>query len=198
MKTFKEFCADANIQEGWLQDVTRNVSNTVRGVTNRLGITRPQPQAKPKPKPQPVLAYRNYQQGFGSGKDWKPGRWTKEQEQRYGYKPVEMTYYDPTGNPTASGKPLTRTSPPSAAVPYISPTNTRPSIPFGTRFQATRAPMGSNTQSTEFEVTDTGLMGHNAPGFVNPETKFDASPTLRSRLNLTGKQMVYEIGRAHV
>ena len=159
MKTFKEFCADANIQEGWLQDITRNVSNTVRGVTNRLGITRPQPQAKPKP--QPVLAYRNYQQGFGSGKDWKPGKWTEKQKAQYGWEPVKVSSYskaDTPGPSTASGHKWDDQQR-LVAVPWKSSTDKRPTIPFDTNIELTMQPRGRNTNIARTTSQDTGNFG---------------------------------------
>jgi hypothetical protein len=178
MKTYKQFCEDVNIQENWLKDV----SNVTRNITNTLGITKPTP--KPIRKAQPVLAYKNYQQGFGSGKNWKPGKWSPEQEKRHGWKPVEITGYEPTGNLTAWGKPLTRTSPPSVAVPYASNTSTNPRIPFGTKLTFTNAPMGKKTIKTTATVTDTGSFGRRGDlNSVNQNTFADASPSLQCKLN---------------
>ena len=86
MKSFKTFCEDANIQEFW----------------NPFA-----PKVKPNSPQKPVLAYKNYQQGFGVGKNWKPGKWNPEQEKRYGWKPVTVSSYskaDTPGSLTASGE----------------------------------------------------------------------------------------------
>lgn len=189
MKTFKQFCTDANIQENWFQDRIRDV----RSVTNRLGLTKPTP-----PKPQPVLAYRNYQQGVGTGANWKRQNWSPEQQRRYGWRPVEITGYDPTGNLTASQKPLTQTSPPSVAVPYVSRDDKSPRIPFGTQLKFTNKPMGRDTKVIGATVTDTGRFGRQDSDSVNPKTFADASPTLQRLLNPSassttqfGKHMTY-------
>lgn len=178
MKTFREFCSDANIYEFWNPFASK-------------------PKPNPKPPQQPVLAHKNYQQGFGSGKNWKPGTWTPEQQARYGYKPVKVSAYDPTGNVTASGKPFTTNTPPSVAVPYVSKTNKKPTIPFGTKIDFTTAPMGRNTKSTSAEVTDTGNFGRKDSESTNANVFADVSPTLRNKLvpgtssTEFGKPMVY-------
>ena len=138
MKTFQNFCKDANIQEFW----------------NPFA-----PKVAPS-NPQPVLAYKNYQQGFGKGKDWKPGKWSPEQEKRYGWKPVQVSSYskaDTPGSLTASGHRFDDRQR-LVAVPYASRTSSRPSVPFGTRLQMTTAPGTSRPVATT-TVRDTGNFG---------------------------------------
>lgn len=186
MKTFSEFCKDANIQENWFQ-----------GIINSISPNPPKPPSPPKPKPI-VLAYKNYKPGV---LDKSTGRFTQRhhtppEKIRYGWKPVEVTGYDPTGNLTAYQKPLTQTSPPSVAVPYVSSRSNAPKIPFGTQLKFTNKPMGKDTKTIGAEVTDTGDFGR--PDAVNPKTYADASPTLQrllnpraSNTNEFGKHMTY-------
>jgi hypothetical protein len=171
MKTFKEFCKDANIQEGWME----NIRNAVSGVTNRLGITKPQP----KPKPQPVLAYKTIkgvpQQGFGSGANWKPGRWNERQKARYGWEPVKASSYskaDTPGSLTASGHKFDDTQR-LVAVPWRSSTDKRPSVPFGTKIDLTMEPRGTNTTIARTTSQDTGNFG--PAGEYNKTTMMDLS-----------------------
>jgi hypothetical protein len=175
MKSFKTFCEDANIHEFW------------------------NPFApKLKPSPEPVLAYKNYQQGFGVGKNWKPGKWNPEQEKRYGWKPVTVSSYskaDTPGSLTASGERFNDKQR-LVAVPYASKTTNRPSSPFGTRLQMTTAP-GTKTPVATTRVSDTGNFG--PAGDYNKQTSYDlALQTARDvsgNPNITsqefGKQRVY-------
>lgn len=175
MKSFKTFCGDANIQEFW------------------------NPFApKVKPSPQPVLAYKNYQQGFGVGKNWKPGKWTPEQEKRYGWKPVNVSSYsqaDTPGRLTASGERFNDNQR-LVAVPYASRSTNRPSIPFGTRLQMTSAP-GTRAPVATTKVSDTGNFG--PAGDYNKHTSFDlarqTAADVSGNPNITsqefGKQKVY-------
>lgn len=182
MKSFKEFCADANIQEIW------------------------NPFA-PKIKQQPVLAYKNYQQGFGKGKDWKSGKWTPEQEKRYGWKPVKASVYAPgdafTPNKvTATGDPH-NWSTRNAAVPFKyregqAPKGQegKPSVPYGSQLKVTAKPMGTQTKSTTAKINDVGDFGKT--GNVNKDVSFDLSPQVSRDVvgrNITpkdwGKRTVY-------
>ena len=177
MKSFKTFCEDANIQEFWSTFVSK---------------------VKPNSPQQPVLAYKNYQQGFGVGKNWKPGKWNPEQEKRYGWKPVTVSSYskaDTPGSLTASGERFNDKQR-LVAVPYASRTTNRPSSPFGTRLQMTAAP-GTKTPVATTRVSDTGNFG--PAGDYNKQTSYDlALQTARDvsgNPNITsqqfGKQKVY-------
>jgi hypothetical protein len=185
MKSYKQFCEDANIQEFW----------------NPLA-----PKVSPS-KPQPVLAYKNYQQGFGKGKDWKPGKWNSEQEKRYGWKPVKASVYAPgdrfTPNKvTATGEPHNWTTR-NAAVPFKykegqAPKGKegKPSIPYGSRLDLTAKPMGKDTKSTSAKINDVGDFGKT--GNVNKDVSFDVSPQITKDIagNATtpekwGKKTVY-------
>jgi hypothetical protein len=175
MKSFKTFCEDANVHEFW------------------------NPFApKVKPSSQPVLAYKNYQQGFGVGKNWKPGKWNSDQEKRYGWKPVTVSSYskaDTPGSLTASGERFNDKQR-LVAVPYASRTTNRPSSPFGTRLQMTAAP-GTKTPVATTRVSDTGNFG--PAGDYNKQTSYDlALQTARDvsgNPNITsqefGKKKVY-------
>ncbi len=175
MKSFKTFCKDANIQE-FLNPFAPKV----------------------KPSPQPVLAYKNYQQGFGVGKNWKSGKWTPEQEKRYGWKPVNVSSYsqaDTPGRLTASGERFNDKQR-LVAVPYASRSTNRPSTPFGTRLQMTSAP-GTQRPVATTRVSDTGNFG--PAGDYNKQTSYDlALQTARDvsgNPNITsqqfGKQKIY-------
>jgi hypothetical protein len=177
MKTFQNFCKDANIQEFW----------------NPFA-----PKVAAPSKPQPVLAYKNYQQGFGKGKDWKPGKWSPEQEKRYGYRPVTASSYskaDTPGSLTASGHKFDDKQR-LVAVPYASKTSTKPSIPFGTQLQLTKAP-GTSAPVATTSVQDTGNFG--SAGDYNKQTDLDlahqTAADVSGNKNITsqefGKQKLY-------
>lgn len=184
MKTFKEFCKDANIQEFWNPFV-----------------------AKPKPKPS-VLAYKDYKPGVlnkDTGK-FTPRPHTSKEQQRYGWKPVETTVYTPgdrfTPNKvTATGDPHNWTTR-NAAVPFKykkheAPKGKKgePSIPYGSSLKLTNAPMGLNTKTTTAKINDVGNFGKT--GDVNKYTEFDLSPQITRDLIpgiepiVWGKRMVY-------
>lgn len=179
MKTFQQFCEDANLKEFWW------LAN--------------EPPVKPQPPKQEVLAYKNYKSGTlnkSTGKFTQRSH-TGPEQKRYGWKPVEVSAYDPTGNPTASGKPFTQSTPPSVAVPWKSKEDKRPKIEFGTKVDFTNKPSGATTKRVTADVTDTGNFGRPDKSSVNPKTSFDISPTLRQRLKpgstttSFGKPMVY-------
>ena len=174
MKTFQNFCKDANIQEFW----------------NPFA---PPPNTK-------VLAYKNYQPGVldkATGK-FTPRQHTKPEQQRYGWKPVQVSTYSKTDTPgslTASGHRFDDRQR-LVAVPYASRTSSRPSIPFGTRLQMTTAPGTSRPVATT-SVQDTGNFG--PTGDYNKSIYADAAlQTMRDITgdpNITakeaGKQKVY-------
>jgi hypothetical protein len=176
MKSFKEFCVDANIQEFW----------------NPFA-----PKAEPS---QQVLAYKNYKPGV---LDKSTGQFTQrphtgEEQQRYGWKPVTVSSYskaDTPGSLTASGERFNDKQR-LVAVPYASKTTNRPSSPFGTRLQMTTAP-GTKTPVATTRVSDTGNFG--PAGDYNKQTSYDlALQTARDvsgNPNITsqefGKQRVY-------
>jgi hypothetical protein len=152
MKTFQNFCKDANIQEFW------------------------NPFA-PKPKPNTnVLAYKNYQPGV---LDKSTGKFTQRshtgaEEKRYGWKPVNVSSYskaDTPGSLTASGHKFDDKQR-LVAVPYASRTSSRPSTAFGTRLQMTTAPGTSRPVATT-SVQDTGNFG--PTGDFNKKTRYDLS-----------------------
>lgn len=181
MKSFQEFYEQASqIQEFFFGPVTP-------------------PPPRPKP-PTEVLAYKNYQPGVlnkSTGKFTQRPHTPKEQE-RYGWKPVKVSSYstvDTKGTHTASGEKWHDTAR-GVAVPYKSPTSSKPSIPFGTQFQMTKAP-GTKSPVATTKVFDTGNFGRQ--GQYNRSTSFDLSrqtaadvsgkPGLTSRE--FGKQTVY-------
>jgi hypothetical protein len=180
MKSFNQFCVDANIQEFW----------------NPFA---PKPTAASKPKPQPVLAYKNYQPGV---LDKSTGRFTARQhtgaeQKRYGWKPVQVSSYskaDTPGSLTASGHRFDDKQR-LVAVPYKSTTNTKPSIPFDTKLDLTTKPMGKDTRVARTSVQDTGNFG--PAGDYNKSTGMDLS--LRTAQDLApvststewGKRTIY-------
>lgn len=180
MKTFKEFCVDANIQEGMF---------------NFLGGSKPKSS-----NTQTVLAYKNYQPGVlnkGTGK-FTPRPFTGKEQQRYQWKPVKVSSYSKADTPgplTASGERFSDTAR-GVAVPYRSQTSSRPSIPFGTRLQMTAAP-GTNAPVAKTKSFDTGNFG--PTGEFNRNVKFDLSrqtaADVTGKPNITsqefGKRMVY-------
>lgn len=178
MKSFNQFCEDANIQEFW----------------NPFA---PKPQAKSKP--QPVLAYKNYKPGVldkSTGKFTQRAHTSKEQE-RYGWKPVSVSSYskkDTPGSLTASGEKFDDTQR-LVAVPYKSRTNTSPSTPFGTKLQMTTAP-GTKAPVANTRVSDTGNFG--PAGDYNKATGYDLS--LQTARDVAGKPTItsQEFGKQKV
>lgn len=190
MKSFNQFCKDANLQEFWW--------------------LAKEPPMKPQPPKQEVLAYKNYKSGVlnkSTGK-FTEKKHTPEEQKKYGWKPVQVSSYSPTdtpgGKPTASGKPFGWKTPPNVAVPYRYkkgevPKGSRagePSVPFGSKVTFTQSPQGTRTKTSSAEVTDTGNFG--PAGDVNKKTSFDLSPTAVKGLtgrNIPapqfGKRMVY-------
>lgn len=183
MKSYKEFCIDANIQEFW----------------NPFAPQQKQVQSQPQAQSQPVLAYKNYKPGVLNKQtgEFTQRAHTGPEQKRYGWKPVEVSAYEPTGNLTASGEPFTQSTPPSVAVPWRSEQDKRPKIDFGTKVVFTNKPMGTATKKVTADVTDTGNFGRKDKSSVNPNTFADVSPTLRQELKpgsssiSFGKPMVY-------
>jgi len=203
MKTFHQFCEDANVQEFW-----------------NPFAPKPTPP-KPKPKPNPnVLAYKNYKPGVlnKDTNEFTPRPHSETEAQRYGWKPVKTSSYGPgdttsqgynTGadgvQRTADGTPFTGETT-GVAVPYKYklkdvPKGTwagTPSIPFGTQLQFTQKPMGTNTRVTNATVRDTGNFG--PAGEVNRGTSFDlmrrTARDVTGNPNLTptqyGKRTIYQ------
>jgi len=177
MKTFSQFCSEAyQVQEFF-------------GFFGQ----------KPKPQNTQVLAYQNYKPGV---LDKKTGEFTarphtsKEQE-RYGWKPVSVSSYskaDTPGSLTASGHKFDDKQK-LVAVPYKSTTSTKPSTPFGTNLDMTRAP--GVTPVAKTSVQDTGNFG--PAGDYNRNTSYDLSLStardVSGKPNITstefGKQKVY-------
>lgn len=164
MKTFREFCREADIQEFW------NPFAPAKQNTN-------------------VLAYKNYQPGVldkATGK-FTPRAHTGAEQQRYGWKPVKASVYTPgdrfTPNKvTATGDPHNWTTR-SAAVPFKysekeAPKGKKgqPSIPYGSKLHLTAKPMGASTKSTTAKINDVGDFG--STGNVNKEVKYDLSPQI--------------------
>lgn len=177
MKSFSDFCQDANIQELW------------------------NPFApKEKPQPKKVLAYKNYQPGV---LDKATGKFTQRphtdpEQQRYGWKPVNVSSYskaDTPGSLTASGEKFDDKQR-LVAVPYASRSSTRPSIPFGTQLQLTKSP-GTQAPIATTRVSDTGNFG--PAGDFNKKTDLDlarqTAADVSGNPNITsrefGKQTVY-------
>ena len=194
MKTFKEFCIDANIQEFW-----------------NPFAPKPKPQvAKPSPKPNTkVLAYKNYKPGElnkTTGK-FTPRAHTGPEQKRYGWKPVKASVYAPgdafTPNTvTATGDPHNWTTR-NAAVPFKykegqAPKGKegKPSIPYGSTLRITAEPQGKKTKETKAKINDVGDFGRT--GNVNKDVSFDVSPQITKDIegkNITPKdwgiRMVY-------
>ena len=180
MKSYREFCADANIQEFW----------------NPFA-----PKVQPtEPQSKEVLTYKNYQPGVldkSSGKFTQRSH-TGAEQKRYGWKPVTVSSYskaDTPGSLTASGEKFNDKQR-LVAVPYASKETSRPSTPFGTKLQMTTAP-GTRTPVATTKVSDTGNFG--PAGDYNKQTQYDlALQTARDvsgNPNITsqefGKQKVY-------
>jgi hypothetical protein len=191
MKSYKQFCKDANI----IEDLNLVAKST-----------------KPKPSKEPskeVLAYKNYQPGV---LDKSTGKFTQRahsdtEQNRYGWKPVKASVYAPgdafTPNAvTATGDPhnwKTR----NAAVPFKykegqapKGQSGAPSIPYGSTLRVTAEPQGTKTKETKAKINDVGDFGKT--GNVNKDTSFDLSPQITKDIagtNITpqkwGKRMVY-------
>lgn len=152
MKTFQQFCSEAY------------------EIKEFLGFGE-----KPKPNTQ-VLAYKNYQPGV---LDKSTGKFTQRphtgaEQQRYGWKPVNVSSYskaDTPGSTTASGEKFSDTAR-GVAVPYASKTGSKPSVPFGTQLQMTKAP-GTKAPVATTHSFDTGNFG--AAGQYNKNVSFDLS-----------------------
>lgn len=191
MKSFKEFCLDANIVEFWNPFARK-------------------PNPKPNPKPsQQVLAYRNYKPGVldkSTGK-FTPRPHTGTEQQRYGWRPVRASVYAPgdafTPNKvTATGDPHNWTTR-NAAVPFkyregqAPPGKSgAPSTPYGSTLHVTTEPQGNRTRVTRAKINDVGDFGRT--GNVNRDVSYDLSPQITRDLagpGMTptswGKRMVY-------
>jgi hypothetical protein len=172
MKTFKEFCEDANLQE-------------LFGF-NFL------PPPKP-PQDTKVLAYRNYKSGVldTATNKFTPRAFTPSEQQRYGWNPpVKATSYSPgdrfTPNKvTATGEPhnwttMNAASPfryPEGKFPKGSRQEAQPSIPYGSRLQLTAAPMGTGRGATRITTSKLNDVGDFGPtGHKNSDVSFDLSP----------------------
>jgi len=176
MKTFNQFCDDANINEFW-----------------NPFASKPKP---PKPKPKgdvKVLAYKNYKSGElnKTTGEFTPRSHTPSEKARYGWKPVNTSSYGPkdttsqsynTGRDkvqrTADGTPFSGSTR-GVAVPYKYKKNEvpkgewagTPSRKFGSKVTFTQKPMGTGTRSIITQVKDTGNFG--PAGAVNRSTSFD-------------------------
>ena len=89
MKTFGQFREECGLEENWLKSL--------------FGGSKPAP-TKPKPANQNVLAYKNYQSGVlnKATNKFTPRPFTKPEQQRYGWKPVNTSSYGP-GDTTSQG-----------------------------------------------------------------------------------------------
>jgi hypothetical protein len=180
MKTFQEFLKET------------------QQVTEFFGFNPPPP--KPAPAPKEVLAYKNYQSGVldkSTGK-FTQRPFTKPEQQRYGWKPVNVSSYSKTDTPgskTASGEKFSDTSR-GVAVPYASKTGSKPSVPFGTQIQMTKAP-GTGAPVATTHSFDTGNFGK--AGKYNKNVSFDlarqTAADVSGKPGITskefGKQTVY-------
>jgi len=177
MKTFHQFCEDANIHEFW-NPLAKKVK----------------PQSKSKPNTQ-VLAYKNYKPGV---LDKATGQFTQrahtgDEQKRYGWKPVKASSYskaDTPGSLTASGHRFDDTQR-LVAVPYKSKTSTKPSIPFETKLDLTTKPVGKETKVAKTSVQDTGNFG--PAGDYNKSTGMDLS--LRTAKDLAPVSTSIEWGK---
>ena len=147
-----------------------------------------------------VLAYKNYKPGSldkSTGK-FTPRAHSGAEQKRYGWKPVNVSSYskaDTPGSLTASGEKFDDKQR-LVAVPYKSSTSSKPSIPFGTKLQMTKAP-GTKSPVATTRVSDTGNFG--PAGQYNRSTSFDLARQTASDVignpNITskefGKQKVY-------
>ena len=180
MKSYKQFCEQAyNCQEFF-------------------GFNPPPP--KPATAPKEVLAYKNYQSGVlnkDTGK-FTQRSFTKPEQKRYGWKPVNVSSYskaDTPGSKTASGEKFSDTAR-GVAVPYASKTGSKPSVPFGTQLQMTKAP-GTKAPVATTHSFDTGNFGK--AGSYNKNVSFDlarqTAADVSGKPGITskefGKQKVY-------
>ena len=173
MKSYKQFCVDANIREFWNPFAAK-------------------PKPITKPKPQPVLAYKNYQPGV---LDKSTGTFTQRphtsnEQERYRWKPVDVSSYskkDTPGKLTASGAKFDDRQK-LVAVPYTSRTNKEPSIPFNTKLQMTLAPGTSKPVATT-SVQDTGNFG--PAGDYNKKTSYDLA--LQTARDVSGNPEITSI-----
>ena len=151
MKTFKQFL------------------NEAYEVKEIFGFGAPPPSTQ-------VLAYKNYKPGV---LDKSTGKFTQRahtdaEQKRYGWKPVNVSSYskkDTPGSTTASGEKFSDTSR-GVAVPYASKTSSKPSVPFGTKLQMTKAP-GTSAPVATTHSFDTGNFGK--AGSYNKNVSFDLS-----------------------
>lgn len=179
MKTYKQFCEDAyNCQEFF-------------GFNSQSSKLQPE---------KTVLAYKNYKPGIlnkSTGKFTQRSHTDLEQK-RYGWKPVNVSSYskaDTPGSTTASGEKFSDTAR-GVAVPYDSNISSKPSIPFGTKLQMTKAP-GTSTPVATTHSFDTGNFGKY--GQYNKDVSFDLARQTAADVsgdnNITsnkfGKQKVY-------
>lgn len=203
MKTFNQFCEDANILEFW------NPFNKKKAIQTQ----------SPVAQDVKVLAYKKYKSGVlnkTTGKFTQRDH-TPDEAARYGWKPVKTSSYGPrdttsqaynTGKDniqrTADGTPF-KGSTRGVAVPYKYKKGEvpkgkwagEPSVPFGTTMQFTQKPIGNNTRVTNAKVRDTGNFG--AAGEVNKSTSFDlmrqTARDVAGNKNLTptqyGKKTIY-------
>lgn len=148
----------------------------------------------------PVLAYKNYKPGVLDKQTGKftPRPHTGPEQERYGWKPVTVSSYskaDTPGSTTASGERFDDKQR-LVAVPYASKSSTKPSIPFGTQLQLTKAP-GTKAPVATTRVSDTGNFG--PAGSYNRQTSLDlarqTAADVSGNPNITsrefGKQKVY-------
>ena len=177
MKSFKQFCKEASIQE-------------------LFGFEMPKLSA-PKPSTE-VLAYKNYKPGV---LDKSTGKFTQRahtatEKDRYGWKPVKASSYskaDTPGSFTASGHKFDDTQR-LVAVPYKSKTSSKPSTPFGTKLDLTTKPVGKETQVAKTSVQDTGNFG--PAGDYNKSTGMDLS--LRTAKDLAPVSSSREWGKRQI
>ena len=173
MKSYKQFCEDANIQEFW----------------NPFA-----PKPKPVAKPQTVLAYRNYQPGVlnTSTNTFTSRTHTPKEQERYGWKPVNVSSYskkDTPGPKTASGHKFDDKQR-LVAVPYKYKEGQvpkgewkgTPSTPFDTKLNLTAKPTGTSTKISNTSVQDTGNFG--PAGDYNKSTSYDLA--LQTARDVTG------------
>ena len=177
MKSFKDFCVDADIQEFWNPFTQK---------------------PKSQPQSQNVLAYKNYKPGVlnkQSG-EFTQRSHTPGEQQRYGWKPVKASVYAPgdkfTPNKvTATGEPHNWTTR-NAAVPFKykegqAPKGQegKPSIPYGSSLRITSEPRGIKTKETRAKINDVGDFGKT--GNVNKDVSFDLSPKITQ--DILGKKI---------
>jgi len=175
MKSFSQFCEDAN----W---------NPFAPKSN----LRPGSQ-------QQVLAYKNYQPGVLNKETGKfiQRSHTGAEQQRYAWKPVTVSSYskvDTPGSLTASGHKFDDKQR-LVAVPYASKTSTKPSIPFGSQLQLTKAP-GTSSPVATTTVRDTGNFGPS--GDFNKQTSLDLARQTAADVSGNQKITSKEFGKQKV